>query len=278
MIQQVRTACPEASVRMVCETLGVSRSWYYEALHRSPRTDDAELVIQIEQIVLAHPGYGYRRVTAELQRRGVPVNHKRVLRLMRQASLVWPVRRSVQTTRRDPSFRGYPNLVRHRRADGPNQIWVADVTYLHFPQGTGFLACILDAWSRRCIGWALSDRLTTDLTEEALASAIAARSPKPGLIHHSDQGVQYANYRYLHCLRAIDAQVSMSAVATPTDNALIESFFSTLKREEVWLKEYQHVADAKAHLHHFLETEYNTERLHSSLGYRPPAEFEQVAR
>jgi transposase InsO family protein len=277
MIRQLRTEFPEVSVRMLCAVLGVSRSWYYETLHQPSSCADEVLVAEIERIIRDHPGYGYRRVTAELRRQGAIVNHKRVLRLMQKASLLCQVRRYVQTTRRDPSFQHAPNLLRIHRAEGPNQIWVADVTYLHFPQGTGFLACVLDAWSRRCIGWAVSDRLTTDLTEGALIAAIKHRSPKPGLIHHSDQGVQYANHRYLRRLQNIGAQVSMSAVATPTDNALIESFFSTLKREEVWTKDYQHLADAKRNLQQFIELEYNQRRLHSSLGYRPPAEFEQVA-
>lgn len=278
MIRRLREEYPTVSVRTLCAVLGVSRSWFYAAQRRPPPAPDAaDLVARIEAIVLAHPGYGYRRVTAELHRQGTSINHKRVIRVMRQASLLCQVRRYVQTTHRQPGFRRYPNLMREQTLTGADQVWVADVTYLHFPHGTGFLACVLDAWSRRCIGWALSDQLNTALTEQALNQAIASRTPEPGLIHHSDQGVQYANHRYIGRLRQIGAQVSMSATGRPTDNARIESFFSTLKREEVWLNDYQNVADARQQLSRFIEEVYNTKRLHSSLGYCPPAEYEKVA-
>jgi transposase InsO family protein len=275
MIATIQAAEPDASVRLICATLGLSRSWVYAARQRPAGA--ADLVAEIEAIIARHPGYGYRRVTAELRRQGRPVNHKRVLRLMRAASLLCQVRRYVQTTQSRHSFRRHPNLARTAVVTGPNQLWVADLTYLHFPRSTGYLAVLLDAWSRRCIGWALGERLTGALTEQALAQAITARQPGPGLIHHSDQGVQYANHRYTACLQAIGAQLSMSATGRPTENARVESFFSTLKREEVWLHDYQHLVDARQRLTEFIDQIYNTERLHSSLGYRPPAEYEQAA-
>jgi putative transposase len=275
MIATIQAAVPEASVRLICATLGISRSWVYAARKRSAGPD--ALVAAIETIILRHPGYGYRRVTAELRRQGHPINHKRVVRLMREASLLCQVRRYVQTTQSRHPFPRYPNLARTAVVSGPNQLWVADLTYLHFPRSTGYLAVVLDGWSRKCLGWALGERLTGTLTDQALAAAIAARQPAPGLIHHSDQGVQYANHRYTARLQALGAQLSMTATGRPTENALVESFFSTLKREEVWLNDYQNLAEARQHLTAFIDQVYNTERLHSSLGYRPPAEYEVVA-
>lgn len=277
MIRALHETYPEASIRWLCAVLGVSRGWVYAARTRPAPTDEAALVVQIEAIILVHPGYGYRRVTAQLRRQGVVINGKRVLRLMRQASLLCQVRRYVQTTQRQHAFRRYPNLMRKQVLTGPDQIWVADLTYLHFPRTTGYLACVLDAWSRRCIGWALGNQLTTALTETALHQAIASRQPAPGLIHHSDQGLQYANHRYRDRLLQIGAQISMSATGRPTENARIESFFSTLKREEVWLNDYRDLAEARQCLSWFIDEIYNTTRLHSSLGYCPPAEYEAVA-
>jgi len=277
MIATIQAAVPDASVRLICATLGISRSWVYAARQRAADPASDALVAQIEAIILRHPGYGYRRVTAALRRQGHAINHKRVRRLMRAASLLCQVRRYVQTTQGRHPFRRYPNLARATVVTGPNQLWVADLTYLHFPRSTGYLAVVLDAWSRRCIGWALGARLTGELTEQALTQAIATRQPAPGLIHHSDQGVQYANHRYTRQLQATGARMSMTATGRPTENGLVESFFSTLKREEVWLNDYQDLVDARQHLAEFLDQIYNTERLHSSLGYRPPAEYEQVA-
>ncbi len=278
MIRTLAAEYPTVSIRQACQLLGVSRSWFYASQQRATPTlvaDEAAVLASIETIILRHPGY--RRVTAELRRQGQVINGKRVLRLMHDASLLCQVKRYVRTTQSRHGFRRYPNRVQDREITGPDQVWVADLTYLHFPRGTGYLAVILDAWSRKCLGWALSDRLTGPLTDAALTQAIATRQPGPGLIHHSDQGVQYANHAYLARLTQIGAEISMSATGRPTENALVESFFSTLKREEVWLNDYQHLADARQHLTRFIDTLYNTERLHSSLGYRPPAEYEQVA-
>jgi len=275
MIATLAAEPPTVSIRVLCQLMGVSRSWVYAA--RTRTTAPEPLVAEIEVIIRRHPGYGYRRVTAALRRQGQVVNHKRVLRLMRQASLLCQVRRYVQTTQSRHPFRRSPNLVRDRAITGPDQVWVADLTYPHFPRSTGYLAVILDGWSRKCLGWALGDQLTGALTEQALALAIAARQPGPGLIHHSDQGVQYANHAYRTRLEQLGAAISMSATGRPTENARVESFFSTLKREEVWLNDYQNLADARQHLERFLDQIYNHERLHSSLGYRPPAEYETVA-
>lgn len=277
MIGELRAAVPKASIRQLCATLGLSRSWYYAAQQRPGAPGDEPLVAWIEPLIVRYPGYGYRRITKALQHQGVVVNHKRVRRILRERSLLMQVKRAVQTTRQAPGWRQTPNLVAGRRATGPNQIWVADLTYLHLARETGFLACVLDAWSRRCIGWAMGPDLTTELTELALERAIAARQPAPGLIHHSDQGVQYANHRYARVLARIEAQASMSAPGKPTQNALIESFFSTLKREEVRLNDYQDLADAERQVGRFIDQIYNEERLHSHLGYLAPADFERMA-
>ena len=274
MIPTIQAAVPQASIRQLCATLGISRSWYYVAKAQPPGTGDDQLVAWIEPLILRFPGYGYRRITQALQRDGIHVNHKRV---MRDRSLLLQVKRAVQTTHRALGWQTTPNLVAGRVLTGPNQVWVADLTYLHLQRETGFLACVLDAWSRRCVGWTIGRDLTTSLTERALERAIAGRQPLPGLIHHSDQGVQYANHRYAAILARIGARMSMAAAGRPTQNALIESFFSTLKREEVRLNEYLDLADAERHIGRFIDQIYNIERIHSRLGYVSPAEFELVA-
>lgn len=278
MIAVIQAALPEASIRTICATLGVSRSWWYATRAQPPNETEQELVDRIEQIILRYPGYGYRRVTIALQQQGVVINHKRVRRLMRHHALLCQVTRAVATTHSQHPFRRVPNLIRDLAVTGPGQLWVADLTYLHLVRETAFLACVLDAWSRRCIGWALGTDLTAALSLAALEQAIRTQPPQPGLIHHSDQGVQYANHRYAARLRQIGARQSMSAVGRPTDNARIEAFFSTLKREEVWLTDYQTMAEARHHLHRYIDQIYNTERLHSSLGYQPPASYEATTR
>ena len=277
MIPALQAAFPAVSLRQLCPLLGISRSGVYAARHRTASTS-AEVALRdaIERIVLEMPGYGYRRVTHELRRQGWPVKAKRVLRIMRQESLLCQLKRHfVVTTDSRHGFGHYPNLLRERVVDGPNQAWVADLTYIRLPTTFCYLAAILDAWSRRVVGWELSARIDTDLTLSALARAIATRQPAPGLIHHSDHGVQYASARYVDRLAQIGAAISMAAIGNVYENALIESFFATLKREEVHLHEYRSLAEAEANLEHFLDDVYNHKRLHSSLGYRPPSEFER---
>ena len=267
--------CPALSVRRRCAVLEISRSWWYARAARTPDGEALALREAIERIVLEHPGYGYRRVTHALRRAGWAVNAKRVLRVMREESLLCQrKRRFVATTDSRHGFPGYPNLLRERIVDGPDQAWVADLTYIRLPTSFCYLAAILDACSRRVVGWKLSSRIDTDLTLAALDHAIASRQPAPGLIHHSDHGVQYAATRYVERLEAIGAQISMAAMGNPYQNAVAESFFATLKREEVYLHEYQSLAEAEANLERFLDEVYNHQRLHSSLGYRPPSEFE----
>ncbi|MBW3634017.1 MAG: IS3 family transposase [Chloroflexi bacterium] len=267
---------PELSVRRLCWLLGLSRSWWYE--RTAPREPDDEAIAlrdAIEQIVLDFPGYGYRRVTHALRRDGWTINAKRVLRVMREASLLCQLkRRFVVTTDSRHRLSSYPNLLRTQGISGPNQAWVADITYIRLPTAFCYLAAILDAFSRRVVGWELSRRIDTDLSLAALTLAIHRRQPAPGLIHHSDHGVQYASARYVERLAAIGAQISMAAVGNVYENALAESFFATLKREEVYLHDYQSFAEAEANLERFLNDVYNHKRLHSSLGYQPPSEFE----
>ena len=277
MIIQAHQDHPELSVVQLCDLHGISRSWYYEHLHQAEQNgQDIALRDQIERIILEFSGYGYRRVTHELARQGWNVNHKRVLRIMQEESLLCHLKKKfvVTTTNSRHGFPVYPNVLAAMTLTAPDQAWVADFTYIRLRSAFVYLACILDAFSRRCVGWHVSREMTTQLTRSALHQAIVERHPKPGLIHHSDRGVQYASQEYVEQLQAIGAQISMSAVGNPYDNAKAESFFKTLKQEEVYLKEYDSFTDAEENLTVFLEKVYNEKRLHSSLGYVPPAEFE----
>jgi transposase InsO family protein len=257
----------------------VSRSWYYEQ-QGHPDTNEEEIALRdrIEEIILEFAGYGYRRVTRALHREGRQINHKRVLRIMREESLLCRIKKSfvVKTTNSRHHFPVYPNRLAGLTPSAPDQAWVADFTYIRLRGAFVYLACILDAFSRRCVGWYLSREMTTHMTLMALRRAIHERHPRPGLIHHSDRGMQYASYDYVEQLQQIDALISMSSVDNPYDNAKAESFFKTLKQEEVYLKEYRSFEDAEANLDVFLEQVYNLKRLHSSLGYVPPAEFEAI--
>jgi len=277
MIKQAREDYPDLSLEHLCHVFLVSRSWYYEHMFK-PDQDEEEIALRdrIEEIILEFPGYGYRRVTHALHREGKLVNHKRVLRIMKEESLLCHIKKSfvVKTTNSRHHFPVYPNLLAKLDLSAPDQAWVSDFTYIRLRSAFVYLACILDAFSRRCVGWYLSRDMTTQMTLMALRRAIHERHPQPGLIHHSDRGVQYASSEYIDQLKLIGARVSMSSVDNPYDNAKAESFFKTLKQEEVYLKEYRSFEDAEANLEAFLEQVYNIKRLHSSLGYLPPAEFE----
>lgn len=279
MIAQAREAQPSLSVRRLTALFGVNRAWFYAAQQPDliAEAEATALRDAIERIVLQFPGYGYRRVTHALARDGWRVNHKRVLRVMREESLLCELRRRfVVTTDSAHPYRTYPNLLRHLELTRPDQAWVADITYIRLPTSFVYLAAIIDAFSRRCVGWKLSRRIDTELALAALEIALADRQPAAGLIHHSDRGVQYASSAYVARLEAAAARVSMAALGNPYDNAKAESFFKTLKHEEVYLNDYQTFTEAEANLNRFIADVYNTKRLHSSLGYRPPAEFEAL--
>jgi len=276
MITHAHQAHPEFSIRRLCELFGVGRTWFYT--HPSSAeiaSRDIALRDAIERIVLEFPGYGYRRVTKTLQRDGWIVNHKRVLRVMREESLLCQLKRRFVTTTDSGHGRPvYPNLIRDLHVSQLDQVWVADITYIRLPTTFAYLACILDAFSRRCIGWCLSHSIDTRLTLAALEMALTGRAPESGVIHHSDRGVQYASNDYVARLECVGAQISMAAVGNPYENAQLESFFRTLKVEEVYLNEYRTFAEAEANIERFIEEVYNQKRLHSSLGYLPPVEFE----
>lgn len=258
----------------------MSRSSYYyrpRGASAEKQKQDADLRDRIEQIALKFPRYGYRRITAQLNREGLGANHKRVLRLMRESDLLVKCRRKrVFTTDSGHGFRVYPNLYREARLTAINQVWVADITYIRLLVEFVYLAVILDAFSRRVVGWALSRSLDASLTMGALEAALADRQPPAGCIHHSDRGVQYACDDYVKRLAEAGLQISMGRRGNPYDNAKAESFFKTLKYEEVNLTEYRNFEEAAAGIGGFIERVYNTERLHSALGYLSPVEFESA--
>ena len=273
---------PQFPVSSLCEKLGVARSWFYARPDAVARQAGKTAVLRdmVEPVVLMFSGYGYRRVTHQLRRdgqtvNGKPINHKRVLRVMRQEGLLCnPRKRFVTTTDSSHRLERFPNLLKGATICRPHQAWVADITYIRLPQGFVFLAAILDAFTRLCPGWALSRHIDTRLTLAALEKALGQRRPEPDWIHHSDQGVQYASRDYVLRLTRAGARPSMSRRGNPYDNAQAESFIKTLKREEVHIKQYQDYEDAQANIGAFIDAVYNQKRLHSSLGYMPPAEFE----
>lgn len=266
------------SIERMCELARVSRAGFYRSLQqRAPGEEEVEVRSLIQRIALEHRRrYGYRRVTAELRRRGMLVNHKRVGRMMREDNLlaVQP-KRFVTTTDSNHALEIYLNLARRMTLTGIDQLWVADITYIRLRAEFVYLAVILDGFSRKVVGWNLERNLTSHLATEALEQAIAARQPLPGLVHHSDRGVQYASAEYVEILKRHAVVPSMSRPANPYDNASCESFIKTLKREEIYANEYADLDDLREHIEEFIERYYNQKRLHSALGYRTPEEFEQ---
>jgi putative transposase len=259
LIATAQSLADALPVTRVCQTLGLSRAAYYRWPRAEPRPDrDMELRAHIQEIALEMPAYGYRRVTHEPRRRGVPVNHKCVLRLMRADNLLCLRKRAfVQTTDSAHPFVLHPNLLPELTVTGPDQLWVADITYIRLPQEFVYLAVLLDAYSRRCIGWALERYLEAELALAALRIALATRPIRPGLVHHSDRGVQYASQAYTSLLQAQGIRISMSRTGNPHDHAQAESFIKTLKYEEIYLFEYQHLAEARQRIGQFIEEVYN---------------------
>jgi len=258
---------------------GIGRAGFYRwRVPRQATPVEMELRDQMQKVALESPAYGYRRLTAELQQRGFQINHKRVLRMMRQDNLLCVRRRAfVVTTDSRHNLPVYPNLAREITATAINQLWVADITYIRLRTEFVYLAVVLDAFSRRVIGWALGRTLEAELATAALRMALIERKPPRGLVHHSDRGVQYAAHAYTEMLQQYHATISMSRKGNPYDNAACESFMKTLKQEEVYRNEYRDFYDARASIGEFLERVYNQKRLHSALGYLPPAEFENGA-
>jgi putative transposase len=269
----------ERALRSLGEAVGLARSTISRQLRFaavSSEQKDMERRKHIHSVALEMRSYGYRPITQELRRRGVVINRKVVLRLLREDNLLCLRRRGfVTTTNSKHRFTVYPNLARDLVLTDINQLWVADITYIQLRREFVYLAAVLDAYSRRCIGWALARHIDSRLSLTALQKALQSRAFRPGqLMHHSDQGVQYACYDYVQLLQQHQIIISMSRPGTPYDNAKAERFMRTLKYEEVYLNDYETFAEVLSSMEHFIEAVYNRKRLHSAIGYRPPAEFE----
>lgn len=266
------------SLVQMCGLAGVSRSAYHRYWNdHAPREQDSELRAAIQEIALADRYYGYRRIHAELRRQGWEVNHKRVLRLLREDNLLSLRHKAFVTTSDSGHDHAiYSNLARNVRLSAINQLWVADITYVQLREEFVYAAILLDAFSRRVIGWAIEKNLQASLAVHALEMALATRAVGEGLIHHSDRGVQYASNEYVVRLQAVGIRMSMSGIASPWENARAESFMKTLKAEAVDGRCFRNLEEARDALVAFIQNHYNARRLHSALGYCSPAEFERA--
>jgi putative transposase len=281
LFEEIRQAAAKGkAVSALCAMTGLNRAGFYRS--RLPRQGipvQMELRDEMQKIALESPSYGYRRITAELRRRNFDVNRKRVLRMMRQDNLLCVRRRAfVMTTASNHGLPVYPNLARGMEVMAVNQLWVADITYIRLREEFVYLSVVLDAYSRRVIGWALGRTLEAALAVSALRMALQSRRPAPGLVHHSDRGVQYASHEYTELLKDHEVTISMSRKGNPYDNAACESFVKTLKYDEVYRNEYRDFDDARRSIGQFVDIVYNQHRLHSALGYRTPADFEKGAQ
>lgn len=269
-------------VERMCFLAGVSRAGFYRYL-RIQDSSQEEMAVrsEVHRIALEHHGrYGYRRITAELRRQGMQVNHKRVARLMREDNLVsTQVRRCVRGSPvgQEDKSEIYLNLASRLKLTGPNQVWVADITFIRLRREFVYLAVVLDKFSRRIVGWNVDRTLTARLTLAALKTALESRTVAAGLVHHSDRGAQYAHAEYLQTLRNHGVIASISRPGKPSDNGNCERFFRTLKEEEIRVNEYSDLDDLRLHISDFIERYYNQRRLHSALGYMPPVEFEKMS-
>lgn len=270
----------DLSITKACSALEISRSNYYWSKSSEVGDDEMELREKIQEISLEFIRYGYRRITAELHRRGLKINHKKVLGIMREEHLLCAKKTSrPHTTNSNHSLPLYPNLTKDLIVTGLNQLWVADITYVQLGQDYVYLAAIIEIFSRKCVGWDLSRRIDAKLALAALNMAIAERTALGFdlLIHHSDRGVQYASKEYVGRLQSLGIKISMTESGNPRENAFAESFMKTLKVEEVYLKEYETFEEAHSNIKQFIEEVYNAKRLHSSIGYVPPNEKEAEA-
>jgi putative transposase len=268
------------TIERMCGLAQVSRAGYYRSLQQqAPVEEEMEVRSAMQSIALQHRRrYGYRRITVELRRRGMTVNHKRVARMLREDNLLGVQPRAfVATTDSEHELEVYLNLARRMQLTGVNQLWVVDITYLRLKAEFVYLAVILDAYSRKVVGWSLERTMATRLPLAALERAIGERQPPPGLVHHSDRGVQYASGEYVRKLRRHGMIPSMSRPGNPYDNASCESFMKTLKREEIWANQYADLEQLQSNIEEFIDRYYNRERLHSGLGYQTPEEFEAAA-
>jgi putative transposase len=260
-----------------CDAVSIGKATFYRWKHQPCIDPDDELAL-MQEIAFDFPRYGYRRITHELRRRGIKANHKKVLRIMRKNNLLVKRKKSKPiTTQSNHGLPKYSNLVKEAAFTGVNQAWVADITYIWLLREYVYLAVLMDLFSRRCVGWALSRNPDSQLTLNALSMAIAQRGDVAGCIHHSDQGVQYAAHAYVRCLMKAGMRPSMGEAGNSYENAFAESFIKTIKYEEVEMNEYATIEDARKNIERFIEEVYNKKRLHSSIGYKPPIEFEQEA-
>ncbi len=266
------------SINKACSVFEINRSNYYNWIDKPESKDnDSELREEIQEISLEFIRYGYRRITAELHRRGKAVNRKKVLRIMHEENLLCPKKKfSPHTTDSNHNLPVYPNRAKDLMVTGLNQLWVADITYIRLNQDYVYLAVIIEIFSRKCIGWDLSRNIDAQLALSALDMAIAERITIgfSRLVHHSDRGVQYASKEYVNRLKELGICISMTETGNPRENAFAESFMKTIKYEEVYIKEYETFEEAHQNIKQFIEEVYNAKRLHSSIGYVPPNERE----